>query len=152
MLRTTCLVKALVAAGFTLVETSPYFEFKSNASWGSDEGVEGRFGDPAFVRYPGGCSSVERYVGSCSSLNRDRVSLRSAFSHDVFECVHFTSLLRIHLPVSRPGSRRCFFSSWVSSRNKIPITTPHATITVQTRFGRRYGNLSQMVPGANICG
>ena len=144
MLRTTCRVNAFVAAGLHL-GTTWLGLLRSRDSCGSGDGVDRILGEPSEVRYPGGWSS---------SPNNDTCSSRSApFSHrDCLDSVHLLNLLMIHFPASRPGSRRCFFSACVSSRKSIPITTPNATITVHTRFGRRYGKRSQMEPGWKMLG
>jgi len=59
---------------------------------------------------------------------------------------------RIQWPISRPTSLLYFFSSCVSSRKRIPTVTPHVSITAHTRLGRRYGNLSKIVPRWNNLG
>ena len=140
MFRTTCRVNAFPAAGFDRGETIE--SFKSSDSWGSGEAVDWRCGDPSLVRYPGGWSSL-------STLNSDMASLPSTSFSEPFESAHGQNFLISHFPASRPGSRRCFFSTCVSSRNRNPTTTPHDTMNVMTRFGRRYGNRSQIEPSWN---
>lgn len=137
ILRTTCLVNALVAAGLDIGEIFTSLRF--NASRGSGEGVDGRFCEPSVVWYPGGWPS---------SLNKEMMLSKSAtfsFLKD-FDLAHLETVLRIHFPASRLGSCRYFFSTCVSSKNKMPIKTPRKMITVHTRFGSRYGYRSQTLP------
>jgi hypothetical protein len=138
-------VKAFVAAGLdrdALCSSSRSSEGGGRAA--DDEVVDGRRGDPSLVLYAD-CSS---------SLSNDRASSGSkAFSdRGDRESLQRWNLLRIHFPASNPGSRRYFFSACVSSRNKIPTTTPQETMTVHTRFGSRYGCAAQIESAGNTVG
>lgn len=121
-------MNAFVTAGFDLVALFDISLRSNDEIAGSGDGVDGKFGDPSVVLYPGGWSSP----------NNDDKSRSPTFSErDGFVFADRQNLRVSHFPVSRPMSRRYFFSACVSSRNKIPITTPQATIEVHTRFGSR---------------
>ena len=107
--------------------------------------VDGCLGDPSFVWYPGGCSSSRSDCAS-SIFAYPPLSQPSKSRSTFLKC------FKIHLPASSPTSRLCFFTSCVSSRKRMPITTPTANTTAQTRLGRRNGNRSKIVLRANIEG
>ena len=138
ILRITCLVKAFCTPrGARLASVSAFI--------GDRAREDGMRGDPSVVRYPGGSSS--------SSKERISSPLPSAALSAIGNCAG--SLLngcKSHFPASRPRSLRCLSSWCVSSRNKIPIVTPQARIIAQIKLGKRYGNLSKIVPRENTDG
>ncbi len=145
-MRITGLVKALLVApcfALAMRKLEPRGFWDGTGEWTL---VDDRRGEPSVVLYPGGSSS--------SSSNERR---SSRFASPPFAKTspcdpRRENLLSIHWPVSRPISLRNLFSSCVSSRKRMPITTPQASMIVQTRLGSRNGNLSNKVPRGKIDG
>ena len=145
MFTITCFVKAFCTPRgfpFAAAPSLCVFECETEGETARDDGCRG---EPSFVRYPGGCSSSKRVCASprfaYPALSKTAKSLSA-----LLKC------LRIHLPASSPTSRMYFFSSCVSSRNRMPIVTPIASMTAQTRLGSRNGKRSKMVLRENSDG
>ena len=135
MFRQTCLVKACRTVGAVTFSWS-----KENAG-GSDMDVRvlHNVGELSVLRYV--------YVLLSWSSNIDVISSRDAsFSLKVSSDSCFHTLRSSHLPILRPRSSSYFLSSWVSCKNKMPTARPKTTTRAHTRFGRRNGNASKMVP------
>lgn len=112
---------------------------------GNWNGVDGWQGEPSVVLYAGGSSSPRSARCSWGSTS-------PAFSL-MGRCAGLVcKWRRSHFLASIPKSRRCFSSSWVSSKKSKPIKTPNAMRTAQTRLGSKKGNWSNIVPRAKNVG
>lgn len=147
MFRMTCLLKALCTPRRlrVLMCLSEINESESRLDSGDKARDDGRRGDPSVVLYPGGSSS--------SSSDRDSSRFASAaFQSLGISLAALLNLLRTHCPTSSPTSLSYFFFSWVSSKKRIPITTPHAKMAAHTTLGSRKGNRSKIVSRLNTEG
>lgn len=145
MFTITCFVKAFCTPRDFFFAARPsqcVFKCETEGETARDEGC---LGEASFVRYPGGCSSSRRVCESSRFAYPALSELAKSVSA-LWKC------FRIHLPASSPTSRLYFFSSCVSSRNRMPIVTPIASMTAQTRLGSKNGNRSRMVLRANSDG
>lgn len=140
MFNITCFVKTFATPRGLLFNGLLYFVLTSaGRALGEQEGVEGWWGEPSVVLYPGGSSSSSSAKFSCRLASP---ALPTTSSSASAARKRETS----HRRASIPTSRRPFSTSWVSSKNSTPIKTPNARTTAQTRLGSKNGNRSKIVP------